>query len=155
MNYFLIALVVSSKVFAASMDTIDSECRIQAKETAISTYQSCVKDSRSQKIDEIRKEYQGKLNELKTYYDAEMKKMSLGQKSSAVDAQPTTAEITLKKKGKTATTKPNSLPAKKVQGKSLPVRSQDPEIKSENPAPYPTDETPLDSDVVSVDDGSI
>lgn len=115
-----------------SQETYDSECRIQAKEAAINTYQSCVKEARTQKIDEIRKEYQGKLAELKSYYDNELKKISPSKVSG--DIQPNISEetsptINLKKKQKagkkagsqTATTNKH-LPPKKNSAVTLPVQ---------------------------------
>lgn len=154
---FFVVLLISNGAFA-NMDTIDAECRIQAKETAVTAYQSCVKESRTQKIEEIRKEYQGKLHELKSYYDNEMKKMSSTQKGidKAVEAQ-TTPEVTLKKKGKSAgraSAKSGGLPAKKIEGKSLPVRSE-PEVRMDSPASITTEESIPDSDVVNVDEGAI
>ena len=92
------------------------------------TYQSCVKESRTQKIEEIRKEYQAKLQELKSHYDTELKKMSSAPKAMEDKSIP---EITLKKKGKSSSVKSNGLPAKKVQSKSLPVRN----IENEIPKP--------------------
>lgn len=129
---FVSASFSFSTVGFASMETIDSECRIHAKESAITTYKSCVKDTRSQRIEEIRKEYQSKLLELKSYYETEMKKMSLSQKSGAEEkiSMERSSEITLKKKSK-ASIRTNSLPTKKIPGKSLPIRTIDPEVQAD------------------------
>lgn len=81
---------------AGAQDNLDSECRVQAKEAAINTYQSCVKEVRSQKIDEIRKEYQEKLTELKSHYDKELKKI-VPSKSSEEGSEPAPMAIQLKK----------------------------------------------------------
>lgn len=147
----LLALSLASSIGFASADAIDSECRIQAKETAITTYQSCVKESRTQKIEEIRKEYQSKLQELKSYYDTELKKMSTAPKAMDEKAVP---EVILKKKGKTSSTRSNGLPAKKVQGKSLPVRNMEPDI----PKPEFTTSSEEGSDaneIVTTDENAI
>jgi hypothetical protein len=147
-------VLLAANISFASMDSIDSECRIQAKESAITTYQSCVKESRTQKIDEIRKEYQSKLNELKSYYDGELKKMSLTSKASdekPVQLQSPMPEVNLKKKSKGS--KSSGLPAKKTIGKSLPVRNIEPEVRSEV-STTPSYES-SDSEIVTVDDGSI
>lgn len=152
MKSTIILILLLSKVSLATMDSIDSECRIQAKETAITTYQSCVKDSRTQKIDDIRKEYQSKLQELKSYYDGELKKMSLTPKTTGDDKTSSQPEITLKKKGKSST-KSSSLPAKKTAGKSLPVRSVEPEIRTESNG-FSTDDS-SDSEIVTVDENAI
>lgn len=156
---FLLILLAAKMTFA-SVESIDSECRIQAKETAITTYQSCVKENRAQKIDEIRKEYQTKLQELKSYYDGEMKKMSLTQKAQLDDAKPEEATIVVKKKGKgskTSAAKSNALPAKKMSGKSLPVRNMETESipQQDTSTMAPTPESSDAAEIVNVDDGSI
>ena len=149
MRSFLFVLLIA-KVSFASMESIDSECRIQAKETAINTYQSCVKESRTQKIEEIRKEYQGKLQDLKSYYDGELKKMSSSQKPES-DRSESPASVTLKKKGK-GPAKSTSLPAKKSSGKSLPIRNIEPEIKVDSSS---ATEGSSDSEIMNVDENSI
>ncbi len=150
-------ILLVTKIGFASMESIDSECRIQAKETAINTYQSCVKDNRSQKIEEIRKEYQSKLQDLKSYYDTELKKMSTtpksGDPSSAVPVEQT-ATITLKKKpkGSSSGMKMNSLPAKKLAGKSVPVRNIEQENRGEASMAVEGSDA---AEIVNIDDGSI
>lgn len=132
MKKFLFILL-SMKALAFAQETYDSECRVQAKEAAINTYQSCVKEARTQKIDEIRKEYQEKLTELKSYYDGELKKLSstkasndnLTEENSATSAQPT---IQLKKKTKKTKKQGNAqaitqLPTKKSTTTTLPVQN--------------------------------
>lgn len=156
---FLLALLIAKMAFA-SVESIDSECRIQAKETAITTYQTCVKQSRAQKIDEIRKEYQSKLQELKSYYDGEMKKMSLNQKAQLNDAKSEDATIVIKKKAKAsakASAKLSGLPAKKTPGKSLPVRNTEPEMapQHENSTHLPAPESSDAAEIVNIDDGAI
>lgn len=155
---FLLVLFAAKMTFA-SIESIDSECRIQAKETAITAYQSCIKESRAQKIDEIRKEYQSKLQELKSYYDGEMKKMSLTQKAQLEEAKPEEATIVVKKKGKgakTSTAKSTGLPAKKTSGKSLPVRNVEPEMtpQQDTSTMPPTPESSDAAEIVNVDDGT-
>lgn len=134
------------------METIDSECRIQAKETAINTYQTCVKESRTQKIEEIRKEYQGKLQDLKLYYDTELKKMSSIQKPTEEKAEPVKSEpmmnLSIKKRGK-GMTRSNALPAKKSVGKSLPVRNLEPDLRIDSSN---ATEGSSDSEIVNVED---
>ena len=155
---FLIVLLAAHVSFA-STESIDSECRIQAKETAITTYQSCVKESRTQKIEEIRKEYQSKLQELKSYYDGEMKKMSTTQKTG-LDEKQSEPTILVKKKGKgSAKTNAgsNGLPTKKTSGKSLPVRNTAPETTQDS-STIQSSQTAEGSDaaeIVNVEDGSI
>ena len=113
---------------AGAQDNLDSECRVQAKEAAINTYQSCVKEVRSQKIDEIRKEYQEKLTELKSHYDKELKKI-VPSKNSEEGSESAPMAIQLKKgtkKDKKLTKQTiKSLPAKKskTETAALPVQN--------------------------------
>lgn len=148
----ILVLLLVSRMSFASMETIDSECRIQAKETAINTYQSCVKESRTQKIEEIRKEYQGKLQDLKSYYDTELKKMSSTQKPVEEKVEPVKSEpiinLIIKKKSK-GTSRSNALPAKKSIGKSLPVRNIEPDVRIDSSN---ATEGSSDSEIVNVED---
>lgn len=91
---FMFSICLSFLVKA--QDNLDSECRVQAKEAAINTYQSCVKEVRTQKIDEIRKEYQEKLTELKSHYDKELKKI-IPSKNSEEGSELAPMAIQLKK----------------------------------------------------------
>lgn len=151
---FLLAPLFSS----ASFESIDSECRVQAKEAALNAYQGCVKEARSQKIDDIRKEYQSKLNELKNYYDTELKKLtpSKDEKTRTDNftstEEPQTAEIPteasmqieIKKKPKkikktnskngVSNSKTSALPTKKIASKTLPAQKELPikEVKNTN-----------------------
>jgi Skp family chaperone for outer membrane proteins len=155
---FLLVLLFAQVSFG-SAESIDSECRIQAKETAITTYQSCVKESRTQKIEEIRKEYQSKLQELKSYYDGEMKKMSTAQKSQ-LDEKQSELTMVMKKKGKGSAKSnavSNGLPAKKMSGKSLPVRNT-PTINAQDSSTIQSSQAVEGSDaaeIVNIEDGSI
>ncbi|HEY8272315.1 MAG TPA: hypothetical protein VIG33_15595 [Pseudobdellovibrionaceae bacterium] len=51
-------------------------CRTKAKEIATQTYSGCVTEARNSQIDQIRKDYQKQLTELKAKYDKELKKVS-------------------------------------------------------------------------------
>jgi len=66
--------------------SMELTCRTKAKEIAAQTYSSCVTESRNAQIDQIRKDYQKQLTDLKAKYDNELKKV--GGKS-AVSAAPT------------------------------------------------------------------
>lgn len=113
----------------------DAECRVQAKEAALNTYQSCVKETRTNKIDEIRKEYQEKLTELKSHYEGELKKLAPTKTSetkasdtisSPEDTTMTQPVIQLKKKTKKVSKKSSvnsQLPTKKTISQTLPVQN--------------------------------
>lgn len=110
-----------SALSIASIEQIDSECKIQAKELAVQSYQSCVKENRNVKIEQIRKEYQEKLTELKSYYDSELKKLS--------PQSMTQAPVASKKKSNLKTKKyeGNGLPPKIISTKTLPANKDQPE----------------------------
>ena len=138
----ILSLSLMSTFASAESDSYDSQCRYQAKEAAISTYQTCVKEARSAKIDEIRKEYQEKLSELKSHYDSELKKMT-PSKSSDMGTDEAQPQIQLKKKGKKIANKKlvTQLPSKKNSTLTLPVQNVSESTaviagKSEDSSPY-------------------
>ena len=115
-------------------------CRSQAKDIAVQTYQSCITTARKQRVDEIRKEYQEKLTELKSHYDSELKKLapnssttsnpnsSATSNSTALPAKNTT-KVSAKSKKSRGHNRESSgiaqtLPQKKFQNvQTLPVQS--------------------------------
>ncbi|MEK6774756.1 MAG: hypothetical protein AABY64_12505 [Bdellovibrionota bacterium] len=116
-----------STAHAQQTSSADLTCRAQAKEIALQTYQSCVTTARQQRVDEIRKEYQAKLTDLKSHYDSELKKLAPG--SSAVSAK-SSSNAGLTGKNKKLNAEANSrasaqvLPKKKLQNvQSLPIQS--------------------------------
>jgi len=60
---------------AQQQSSMELSCRAKAKEIAAQTYSSCVTDARNTQIDQIRKDYQKQLTELKAKYDRELKKI--------------------------------------------------------------------------------
>ena len=88
----IVLLVLFAFSWAQAQNTeIEVSCRSEAKQAAVKTYQSCVTSSRQQKVDQIRKEYQTKLNDLKKYYDSELSKISGGKKTTK--GKKETAEV--------------------------------------------------------------
>lgn len=77
---FTAAIILTPKIFlmlqAEASSPMELTCRSQAKELAVQTYQNCVTEARTQRIKEIRKEYQTKLTELKSTYDQELKSLA-------------------------------------------------------------------------------
>lgn len=82
-SILFLGFILNFSYSMAQNTDIEVSCRAEAKQIAIKTYQSCVTSARNQKIDQIRKEYQTKLNDLKKYYDSELNKISGSKKSSA------------------------------------------------------------------------
>ena len=85
--------LVSALAFSQEMSLpagADNQCRVQAKEIAIKTYQTCVTETRSAKIEQIRQEYQEKLAALKSEYDAQLKELRGAVAAATPAAEPAT-----------------------------------------------------------------
>lgn len=74
---------MKSKANIAQVKDSDFElsCRAQAKEIATKTYQTCMTENRSARLEEIRKEYQNQVKELKAKYELEINKLAGANKS--------------------------------------------------------------------------
>ncbi len=126
--YVLIVSYLGSFLLARAetANPFDLTCRSQAKEIAVQTYQSCVSTARKQRVEEIRKEYQSKMSELKSHYDGELKKLAPGAKAGAKAS--VAAKGKKSSKLSTGDARPSgvtsTLPQKKIQsGQTLPVQN--------------------------------
>lgn len=109
---------------AQQQSSMELTCRAKAKEIAAQTYSTCVTDARNTQIDQIRKDYQKQLTELKAKYDRELKKIG----GKGLTAAPAAAA---KPAATPASASTGSTPkATKGIAKTLPTRK---EVK--NPAP--------------------
>lgn len=107
-----VSVLLFSQVSSAQA-VIELSCKAKAKEIALQTYDTCVSEKKQAHIDQIRQEYQDKLNELKKQYDTELKKMGAAINNSSV-GNSMSAKI-----GKTSkTTKNNGKVAKILPQKS-------------------------------------
>lgn len=97
-----------------SSKEIETSCRIKAKEIAAETYRGCVSEQKNSQIEQIKKEYQTKLQILKNHYEAELKKMS-GKANSAPAAEAAPAKSVSEPKAATATATVTLVPAAKVE----------------------------------------
>lgn len=70
----ILGMVLIFGVKAFGQTSQELSCKVQAKEVALQTYQSCVTEARKEQIDTLRKEYSAKLAELKDHYNNELKK---------------------------------------------------------------------------------
>lgn len=77
---FFSTLGFISKSKAAVPTVKDSEfevsCRAQAKEVATKTYQTCMTENRSAKLEELKKDYQNQIKDLKAKYESEIAKLT-------------------------------------------------------------------------------
>lgn len=116
---FFATILFSTSAFTQTSSSSEVMCRGQAKEIAMQTYTSCITTARATQVEEIRKNYQKELADLKNKYDHELKRMNGGAVSTAapkknVKAQPVVAAKPLKG-------------AKPVKGiaKELPVKNSE------------------------------
>ena len=101
MPYSLIVFLSLSSLslFTHAESSFEVMCRNQAKEIAAETYKNCVTENRQTQVDQIRKEYQQKISDLKSHYDGELKKVSSGQTRSGNTQQTVSAAIKKDKSG--------------------------------------------------------
>lgn len=75
----LLIAVAFYSVQSYAQNSFELMCRNKAKEVAAETYKDCVTENRQSQVEQIRKEYQEKLGQLKNHYDGELKKVSGGK----------------------------------------------------------------------------
>ena len=78
----IILSFLSSISFAANESSnsplpaaVENQCRIEAKEIALKSYQSCVSTKKAEQLNLLRKEYQVRMNDLKNEYDQKIKSL--------------------------------------------------------------------------------
>lgn len=76
----LVTLLFSVSGFAQNQTVLpefmENQCRTEAKEIALKSYQSCVSVKKTEQIETLRKEYQARLLELKNEYDQKIKDLA-------------------------------------------------------------------------------
>ncbi len=107
----------------AQLSSLELTCRAKAKEIATHTYSGCVTEARNTQVDQIRKDYQKQLTDLKAKYDRELKKVS-GKGFTKATTIKQTHNITSASTGSTPR-------ATKGIAKTLPTRR---EVKNTAPA---------------------
>ena len=120
---FFSTILFTTNGFAQS--AVELTCRAQAKELALQTYSSCVTEARNNRVEEIRKNYQKELSELKSKYDKELKKM--GGSSSSTTTKGVAKALPTKAPRDTEATpiQNNSISAQKVIPFESEVTSSD------------------------------
>jgi len=143
---------------ALAQSSSELTCRSQAKEIALQTYQTCITTARQQRIDEIRKEYQAKLTDLKSHYDSELKKVSGAKVESKNSIKQTPVKAERRARGeKGSPGVVRALPQKQNKNEALSMQTIPEGTKAvssdEDSAAYsiPTSE---DGDVSVVEPGS-
>lgn len=125
---------------AAPQNGYELNCRAQAKDIAVKTYQTCVSSVRQKRIDEIRREYKTKLAELKGHYEQELQ--GLDPQGSKKKSPPMSAK----------TPRTAGLPPKKIVTQAQPItenpwsednpQSLSPQTESETETPELIDIAP-------------
>lgn len=123
MKTVLFLSLISLTAMAQDMTAADNQCRTDAKEIAIKSYQSCLATARTARLEQIRKEYQEKLAELKKQYEGQLQELKkqnknapAAKKSETPSDKITEPTIVLKKA--------KSSPAKNTAQKSKPARTK-------------------------------
>lgn len=120
---FSILTLFAVTAHAQQQSSMELTCRAKAKEIAAQTYSGCVTDARNTQIEQIRKDYQKQLADLKVKYDRELKKIG-GKGLNAAPAAKSTPVASAVSTG--AAPKPT-----KGIAKTLPTRK---EMKPATPA---------------------
>lgn len=119
----LLALSLSAFVLSAQAESsFELLCRNQAKEIAAETYKNCVTEHRQGQVEQIRKEYQQKLSELKSHYDGELKKISGGKTRSSESKVRASSDDNIKNETKSVLKRSSGareLPEKKVSSNTV------------------------------------
>jgi hypothetical protein len=82
-NVAFLVFTLGALTVQAQQSSSDLTCRAKAKEIAAQTYSGCVTETRNTQIDQIRKDYQKQLTDLKAKYDRELKKVGGKANTSA------------------------------------------------------------------------
>lgn len=105
---------------ALPQSSAELTCRSQAKEIALQTYSACITEARTSQVEEIRKNYQKELADLKSKYDKELKKMGSGNTKKAAKATPAVREVSAPVPTKGIAKK---LPGKAQTSEAIPVQT--------------------------------
>jgi hypothetical protein len=124
---FFVTVLFSANAFSQS-NSSEIMCRGQAKEIAMQTYTSCITQARATQVEEVRKNYQKELSDLKNKYDAELKRIGNNANKSIPKATKNAAAPTAAPKSVKAAEPvkgiAKKLPAKNAESsQTLPVQT--------------------------------
>jgi len=104
------------------LPTMENQCRMEAKEIALKSYQSCVSTKKAEQLNLLRKEYQVRMNDLKNEYDQKIKSL-VAKPEPRLKAKPTL---------KNSITEPTVTLKKASKKKSKKTQEQDPTLMTES-----------------------
>jgi Skp family chaperone for outer membrane proteins len=135
---------------AQDMSVADNQCRTEAKEIAIKSYQSCITEARTARLESIRKEYQEKLADLKRQYEGQLQELKK-QNPKPEASTATSPTVTLKKAKADKKTAKNQ----KSSAAKKPVNNIITESELDKSAPpAPTGETATSAAATTVETNS-
>lgn len=126
---FFSVILFSANGFSQTSSSAEVMCRGQAKEIAMQTYSSCITQARATQVEDIRKNYQKELADLKTKYDQELKRLNgkvaeANKKGPKVAAPAPVAVAKPLKSAQPVKGVAKQLPAKNAQSaETLPVQT--------------------------------
>lgn len=138
---YVLAALFNMKAFGQS--EFELSCRAKAKEIAADSYRGCMTEQRAAQIEQIKKDYQEKLNSLKVDYEKEIEKLggksgSSGKKSSG----KMMAKSSKKSSGKSTSGRPRK---EKVDMTTQGEYDTGEESQLEIPEPVPVESVPNES----------
>ncbi len=90
MKTLIATLLFISSTSIAAQPSYELSCRAQAKEIAAQTYKTCLTDNRNAELEQIKLDYQAKLNALKEQYQSDLKKLAKAKSAPAPKAEMST-----------------------------------------------------------------
>ncbi len=115
------SLSAFSNVSEPAAPLYEASCKIKAKEAAAQIFRSCMSDEKNAQLEQIRKEFQDKLSEMRVDYEKELNRLSKQKKQNETQKSETPIESKL-----TVKTTSNPVKAKvpvKLTKKGLPLKS--------------------------------
>ena len=149
-----IILLLSVTGFSQNLpEAMENQCRSEAKEIALKSYESCISVKKTEQIENLRKEYQARLIELKNEYDQKIKDLATATESTEPVSQksqptpPLKTKSSQNAKSKSMTKKGNSSASLNQTEPTIKLKKAKPVAKTKKRA-LPA-ETALSADIES------
>ena len=136
---FSILTLFAVTAHAQQQSSMELTCRAKAKEIAAQTYSGCVTEARNTQIEQIRKDYQKQLADLKAKYDRELKKIGGKGLTAAAKSTPVASSVSIGAAPKPTKGIAKTLPTRKEMKPSIPAVQ---EVKEDQTVIVPEATTP-------------
>ena len=110
-------------------DSADLMCRLKAKEVAAEAYRGCLSEARTQQVDQLKKEYQDRLRQMKEEYERELKKVG-GASTTKKSSSPSIATKKSNNKQASPSVATNRIPRAKATTPNPSMEEMNVELKS-------------------------